>query len=59
MPATSYPPTEEARTVIFRFLITPQEKAQLVQLSRERGVPVAEIVRTSLPLNADAEREAA
>jgi hypothetical protein len=59
MPATSYPPTEDARSVLLRVLLSPGEKAALVQLSRERGVPVAEIVRTSLPLSPDTEREAA
>ena len=38
--------------------LSPREKAQLVQISREKGVPVAEIVRTALPVH-DRGQEAA
>src|SRR4051794_29667581 len=50
LPATSYPPTEAPRNVTLRVLVSEDEKRRLDRLARERGVPVAQIVRSALPL---------
>lgn len=46
----SKPPIREARTVALRFMVSPGEKEHLVAVSKERGISMSELVRTSLPL---------
>src|SRR4051794_6568030 len=48
----SKPPISEARTVALRFMVSPGEKEHLVAVTKERGISMGELVRTSLPLAA-------
>jgi methyl coenzyme M reductase subunit C-like uncharacterized protein (methanogenesis marker protein 7) len=59
MPNLSYPPAEHTRSEVVRLLLTPAEKAELIGLARERGRSISEVVRTSLPLSTNREREIA
>ena len=48
MPPTSYPPTEEQRSCIVRFLLTPSEDEELRRLAKRRGIGMSELIRRVL-----------
>jgi hypothetical protein len=59
MPATSYPPTDEQRSCIVRFLLTPSEDEELRRLAKQRGVAMSEVIRRALfDQNGDQRRRA-
>lgn len=53
----SYPPVPVPRTAVVKLSLTPDEKAELVTLSRRSGRSVTEIVRTHLPLSTNPLRD--
>jgi mobilization protein NikA len=44
----SYPPTAEARTVVLRVPITPQERAELSARAEAAGRSMAEVARVAI-----------
>jgi ribbon-helix-helix CopG family protein len=54
---TSYPPTTAVRREVVKLLLSPDEKAELVQLAQRRGRSVNEVIRCELPLSTNREPE--